>query len=204
MSFGVGCMLAQPVIVIRPAMPSHVPRVAVCIVSSLRCEACAVFPRQLHAPASDLATVRRLRAILAATPRFVNGAELRAVRVAPKRRPASSTAASQQIERQGRPSGTGRTETDRLAIDGRCAQRLQWGRVRGRSRPAADIAPPKEPGIKSRSFNPRRLLPKLPHPPAPAEMAGSSARAPWRPAAERPATPNSQQRPVETFVGSHP
>jgi len=38
-----------------------------------------VFPRQLHGPASDLATVRRLRAILAATPRFVNGAELRAV-----------------------------------------------------------------------------------------------------------------------------
>jgi len=56
-----------------------------------------VFPRQLHAPASDLATVRRLRAILAATPRFVNGAELRAGRLhqAPA---ASSTAASQQIE----------------------------------------------------------------------------------------------------------
>ena len=101
-----------------------------------------MFPRQLHGPASDLATVRRLRAILAATPRFVNGAELRAAGLhqAPA---ASSTAASQQIERQGRPSGTGRTETDRLAIDGRCAQRLQWGRVRGRSRPAADIAPRK-------------------------------------------------------------
>ena len=101
-----------------------------------------MFPRQLHAPASDLATVRGLRAILAATPRFVNGAELRAAGLhqAPA---ASSTAASQKIERQGRRSGTGRTETDRFAINGRCAQRLQWGRVRGRSRPAADIAPRK-------------------------------------------------------------
>ena len=45
-----------------------------------------MFPRQLHGPASDLATVRRLRAILAATPRFVNGAELRAAGCT-KRRP---------------------------------------------------------------------------------------------------------------------
>ena len=211
-------MLAQPVIVIRPAMPSHVPRVAVCIVSSLRCEACAVFPRQLHAPASDLATVRRLRAILAATPRFVNGAELRAAGLhqAPA---ASSTAASQQIERQGRPSGTGRTETDRLAIDGRCAQRLQWGRVRGRSRPAADIAPRKNRasnrvrstrGVYYRNYLIRppqqrwrdRQLERLGGLEVDDQLelarrsTGSSAGGRLR--------PNSQQRPVETFVGSHP